>query len=45
MGRFDELLQRFIPWAQGEAQIYSAVVLGSQAREERPADPFPIWIS
>ena len=40
MGRFDELLQRFIPWAQGEAQIYSAVVLGSQAREERPADPF-----
>ena len=34
----DELLQRFQAWAEQRADIRAALLVGSRARAERPAD-------
>jgi aminoglycoside 6-adenylyltransferase len=35
---YDQLIGNFVTWAQGEPNIRAALVIGSQARVERPAD-------
>ncbi|MBN1680697.1 MAG: aminoglycoside 6-adenylyltransferase [Anaerolineae bacterium] len=35
---YDSLLERFITWAETEPTIQGAVIVGSRARRERPAD-------
>jgi aminoglycoside 6-adenylyltransferase len=34
----EEMLDRFVAWAEAQPDILAAVVIGSRAREERPAD-------
>lgn len=36
--RFASLLERFVPWASSEPAVRSALIVGSQARSEAPAD-------
>ena len=40
MGRYDLILQRLAQWADSCEKLYAAVVIGSQAREDRPADEY-----
>lgn len=35
---FEEILQRFCQWAKSHPEVRSAMVIGSQARQDRPAD-------
>ena len=35
---FEELLERFVAWAHGQEKIRSAILVGSRARKEHPAD-------
>lgn len=37
-GSYESLIQKFIRWAEGEPAIRAAVVVGSQARCDHPAD-------
>ncbi len=37
---YDKLLAKFVHWAQGQDEIRSAVVIGSRARTDHPADEF-----
>ena len=39
-GPYDGLLGRFVEWADGREDLRAAVVIGSRAREHRPADEF-----
>jgi aminoglycoside 6-adenylyltransferase len=35
---YDQIIERFLAWAQHQADIRAAVIIGSQARVDRPAD-------
>lgn len=37
---YDQWIERFIAWAQARPDVYAAVVVGSRARMDRPADPW-----
>jgi aminoglycoside 6-adenylyltransferase len=37
---YQAIIERFLPWAQGDENIRAAMVLGSRARTDRPADEF-----
>lgn len=40
MGRFDSLLDRLIQWGKCADSLLAAFIIGSQAREDHPADDF-----
>ena len=35
---YEEIIQRFCQWAENQPEVRAAMVIGSQARRERPAD-------
>jgi aminoglycoside 6-adenylyltransferase len=35
---YDRITERFVEWARAEDAIRAAVVIGSRAREDHPAD-------
>jgi aminoglycoside 6-adenylyltransferase len=44
---YEQLLERFVAWAQTQPDIRAAIILGSRARTERPADEWSdldLWI-
>jgi aminoglycoside 6-adenylyltransferase len=38
--RYEHILERFLAWARTRQDLRAAIVLGSQARDDRPADEF-----
>lgn len=40
MGRFDAVIEKLTQWGNRSERVYAAVVIGSQAREEHPADEY-----
>lgn len=45
MGRYDEILARFMAFAEREPRILIGVQIGSGVREDRPADAYTTqWV-
>lgn len=45
MGRYDEILARFMAFAEREPRILMGVQVGSGARKDRPADAYTTqWV-
>ncbi len=40
MGRYDALIEKLVQWGGGAAPLLGALVIGSQARADHPADEF-----
>ena len=40
MGRYDGILRRLAQWGGSHEALYGAVIIGSQAREDHPADEY-----
>lgn len=40
MGRFDTIINNFIQWGNSTEKLYVAMIIGSQARKDHPADDF-----
>lgn len=38
MGRYDQLIERIVRWGEREKSLHAALIIGSQAREDHPAD-------
>ena len=37
-GKFDEIIERFVRWAAADGEVLAALMIGSQARADHPAD-------
>lgn len=45
MGRYDEILARFMAFAERELRILMGVQVGSSVRKDRPADAYTTqWV-
>ena len=45
MGRYDEILARFMAFAEREPRILIGVQIGSRVRQDRPPDPYTTqWV-
>ncbi|WP_312370103.1 aminoglycoside 6-adenylyltransferase [Lachnoclostridium sp.] len=40
MSRFDTIINNFVKWGNGTDKLYVALMIGSQARKDHPADDF-----
>ena len=40
MNKYQTIIENFTRWGESSARLHAAIILGSQAREERPADGY-----
>ena len=40
MGRFDRIINNFVQWGNNIDHLFAAFIIGSQARNDYPADDF-----
>ena len=44
--RFQTIIEKFIRWGETSGRLYAALIVGSQAREDHPADEYAAaWVA